>query len=131
MTDRAGDLEFLDHPVAQHLLTSMEPAQLAYTWLDGTPRTVPIWFHWDGEAVVFATPARARRWPHCVPTPRSPSPSTSTSGPTRSWALRPQRPELSTLLADLRLRRGRLGRASVDSRHLVCPAVRHTVKLQR
>jgi Pyridoxamine 5'-phosphate oxidase len=59
MSARAGDLEFLDHPIAQHLLTSTEPAQLAYTWLDGTPRTVPIWFHWDGEAVVFGTPPRA------------------------------------------------------------------------
>jgi hypothetical protein len=131
MTDRAGDLEFLDHPVAQHLLTSMEPAQLAYTWLDGTPRTVPIWSIGTARPSFSQHPRAHRRWPHCVPTPRSPSPSTSTSGPTRSWALRPQRPELSTLLADLRLRRGRLGRASVDSRHLVCPAVRHTVKLQR
>jgi Pyridoxamine 5'-phosphate oxidase len=59
MTDRAGDLEFLDHPVAQHLLSSTEPAQLAYSWLDGTPRTVPIWFHWNGEALVIATPPRA------------------------------------------------------------------------
>jgi Pyridoxamine 5'-phosphate oxidase len=59
MTDRAGDLEFLDHPVAQHLLSSNEPAQFAYNWLDGTPRTVPIWFHWDGEALFFATPPRA------------------------------------------------------------------------
>jgi PPOX class probable F420-dependent enzyme len=59
MSARAGDLEFLDHPIAQHLLTSTELAQLAYTWLDGTPRTVPIWFHWDGEAVVFGTPPRA------------------------------------------------------------------------
>jgi hypothetical protein len=59
MSARAGDLEFLDHPIAQQLLSSTEPAQVAYTWLDGTPRTVPIWFHWDGEAVVFAGPPRA------------------------------------------------------------------------
>jgi len=59
MTTRPGDLEFLDHPVAQHLLSSTEPAQMAYSWTDGTPRTVPIWFHWDGEAIVFATPPRA------------------------------------------------------------------------
>jgi nitroimidazol reductase NimA-like FMN-containing flavoprotein (pyridoxamine 5'-phosphate oxidase superfamily) len=58
MTDRAGDLALLDHPVAQHLLNSTEPAQLAYTWLDGTPRTVPIWFHWNGKAVVITTPPR-------------------------------------------------------------------------
>jgi pyridoxamine 5'-phosphate oxidase-like protein len=59
MPDRAGELEFLDHPVAQHLLNSTEPAQLAYNWLDGTPRTIPIWFHWDGEALVITTPPRA------------------------------------------------------------------------
>jgi hypothetical protein len=59
MTDRAGDLALLDHPVSQHLLNSTEPAQLAYTWLDGSPRTVPIWFHWDGEAVVITTPPGA------------------------------------------------------------------------
>jgi hypothetical protein len=59
MTARAGDLEFLDHPVAQHLLNSTELAQLGYTWMDGTPRTIPIWFHWDGEAMVFATRTRA------------------------------------------------------------------------
>lgn len=59
MPDRAGDLEFLDHPVAQHLLNSTEPAQLACNWLDGAPRTIPIWFHWDGEALVITTPPRA------------------------------------------------------------------------
>jgi PPOX class probable F420-dependent enzyme len=61
MTVRAGDLELLDHPVAQHLLSSTEPAQLGYTWMDGTPRTIPIWFHWDGEAMVFATRPRAQK----------------------------------------------------------------------
>jgi len=34
---------------------------LAYTWLDGTPRTVPIWFHSVVEAVVSATPPRTPR----------------------------------------------------------------------
>jgi len=59
MPARAGDLELLDHPVAQHLLSSTEPAQLSYSWLDGTPRTIPIWFHWDGKDVVITTPTRA------------------------------------------------------------------------
>jgi nitroimidazol reductase NimA-like FMN-containing flavoprotein (pyridoxamine 5'-phosphate oxidase superfamily) len=59
MATPAGDLALLDHPLAQRLLSSAEPAQLAYTWVDGTPRTVPIWFHWDGEAVVLTTPPRA------------------------------------------------------------------------
>jgi hypothetical protein len=59
MATPAGDLALLDHPLAQRLLSSAEPAQLAYTWVDGTPRTVPIWFHWDGEAVVLTSPPRA------------------------------------------------------------------------
>ncbi len=40
-----GDLALLEHPVAQQLLASRELARLAYTWTDGTPRVVPIWFH--------------------------------------------------------------------------------------
>jgi pyridoxamine 5'-phosphate oxidase-like protein len=59
MSTPAGDLSFLDHPVAQRLLSSTEPAQLAYSWLDGTPRTIPIWFHWDGKDIVLTTPPRA------------------------------------------------------------------------
>jgi Pyridoxamine 5'-phosphate oxidase len=59
MSTPAGDLSFLDHPVAQRLLSSTEPAQLAYSWLDGTPRTIPIWFHWDGKDIVITTPPRA------------------------------------------------------------------------
>jgi Pyridoxamine 5'-phosphate oxidase len=59
MATPAGDLALLDHPLAQRLLSSAEPAQLAYTWLDGSPRTVPIWFHWDGEEVVLTSPPRA------------------------------------------------------------------------
>jgi hypothetical protein len=54
-----SELADLDHPVAQELLTSRLPAQLAYSWADGTPRVVPIWFHWTGKAVVFGTPPRA------------------------------------------------------------------------
>ena len=54
-----GDLACLADPVAQELLASAVPARLAYSWKDGTPRVVPIWFHWDGEQVVFGTPPRA------------------------------------------------------------------------
>lgn len=53
MGDRG--LELLDDPVAQELLRSRVPARLAYTWTDGTPRVVPIWFHWDGTSLVFAS----------------------------------------------------------------------------
>lgn len=54
-----GDLDLLQDPVAQELLLAPLPAHLAYTWTDGTPRVVPIWFHWTGDEVVMATPPNA------------------------------------------------------------------------
>lgn len=54
-----GSLELLHDPVAQELLRSTIPARLAYTWMDGTPRVVPVWFHWTGEQFVIGSPARA------------------------------------------------------------------------
>lgn len=54
-----GDLELLNDPIAQELLRSALPARLAYTWPDGTPRVVPIWFHWTGEEIVMAGPPDA------------------------------------------------------------------------
>ena len=48
-----GDLACLVDPVAQELLASAVPARLAYSWKDGTPRVVPIWFH-TGVAEVAA-----------------------------------------------------------------------------
>ena len=59
MTTLQGDLNLLDDPVAQDLLGSQELARLAYSWLDGTPRVVPIWFHWTGEALTFGSPPKA------------------------------------------------------------------------
>jgi hypothetical protein len=50
-----GNPELLDDPVAQQLLHSTIPARLAYTWTDGTPRVVPIGFHWNGEEIVLGT----------------------------------------------------------------------------
>jgi hypothetical protein len=54
-----GDLALLKDPVAQELLSSRELARLAYTWLDGTPRVVPIWFHWTGDTLTFGSPPKA------------------------------------------------------------------------
>jgi len=54
-----ADLALLEDPVARDLLTSRIPARLAYTWTDGTPRVVPIWFHWDGTELVMASPPGA------------------------------------------------------------------------
>ena len=51
--------EVLNDKVAQELLASTEPARLAYTWTDGTPHVVPIWFHWTGSEFVVASPVNA------------------------------------------------------------------------
>ena len=58
MPTEQGNL-LLDDPVAQELLNSINVAHLAYTWRDGTPRVIPIWFHWDGETIVLGTPPNA------------------------------------------------------------------------
>ena len=42
-------------PAAQ-LLRSPLMARLAYTWTDGTPRVVPMWFHWTGEEILMGAP---------------------------------------------------------------------------
>jgi len=52
-------LELLNDPVAVRLLSSTNPARLAYNWTDGTPRVVPICFHWDGSAMHFGTQPHA------------------------------------------------------------------------
>ena len=59
MPTKQGDLGLLKDPVAQRLLQSTIPARLAYNWLDGTPRVVPIWFHWNGAEFVLGSPPRA------------------------------------------------------------------------
>src|SRR4029077_10035646 len=59
MPVQQGDLELLQHPVAQELLASRIPARLAYVWRDGTPRVIPVWFHWNGQEIVLGTPLKA------------------------------------------------------------------------
>lgn len=54
-----GDLSLLQHSASQELLQSKIPARLAYVWTDGTPRVIPIWFHWNGREIVMATPPKA------------------------------------------------------------------------
>ena len=54
-----GDLALLQHLASQELLQSEIPARLAYVWTDGSPRVVPIWFHWNGKQIVMATPPKA------------------------------------------------------------------------
>jgi nitroimidazol reductase NimA-like FMN-containing flavoprotein (pyridoxamine 5'-phosphate oxidase superfamily) len=56
---RQGDVALLDEPLARSLLQAPIPAQLAYTWTDGTPRVLPMWFHWDGRQILMGTPSEA------------------------------------------------------------------------
>jgi Pyridoxamine 5'-phosphate oxidase len=55
MASQQGDVGLLQDPVAQQLLQSKGLAHLAYNWHDGTPRVVPIGFHWNGKEIVLAT----------------------------------------------------------------------------
>lgn len=59
MKVKQGDLALLQHPISQELLHSKIPARLAYVWTDGTPRVIPIWFHWNGREIVMGTPPKA------------------------------------------------------------------------
>ena len=59
MPVKQGDLGLLQHPTSRELLESKIPARLAYVWTDGTPRVIPIWFHWNGRELVMATPPKA------------------------------------------------------------------------
>ena len=60
----------LQDPIAQSLLQSTIPARLAYTWLDGSPRVVPICFHWTGTDFVLGTPPKAPKLRALVRDPR-------------------------------------------------------------
>ena len=41
--------------IAQQLLSSANPARLAYVARDGTPRVVPVGFQWNGTTMVIGT----------------------------------------------------------------------------
>jgi Pyridoxamine 5'-phosphate oxidase len=65
-----GSLELLTDPVAEELMGSVNPARLAYTWTDGTPRVVPIWFHWTGREFVLGSPPKAPKLKALTADPR-------------------------------------------------------------
>ena len=65
-----GSLALLNDPVASALLNSVNPARLAYTWVDGSPRVVPIWFHWTGDQFVLGTPPKAPKLKALAADPR-------------------------------------------------------------
>lgn len=66
-----GSLELLNDPVAKALLESANPARLAYTWMDGSPRVVPIWFHWTGDQLVLGSPPKAPKLRALAADPRA------------------------------------------------------------
>jgi nitroimidazol reductase NimA-like FMN-containing flavoprotein (pyridoxamine 5'-phosphate oxidase superfamily) len=59
MTTAQGDVTLLEDPIALDLLQSRQLAHLSYTWHDGTPRVVPLWFQWTGSTIAFGTPIGA------------------------------------------------------------------------
>jgi PPOX class probable F420-dependent enzyme len=70
MPVQQGDLGLLQHPASQELLQSKIPARLAYVWADGSPRVIPIWFHWNGKEIVMGTPAKAPKLKALAKNPR-------------------------------------------------------------
>jgi Pyridoxamine 5'-phosphate oxidase len=70
MPVKQGSLELLQHPASKELLRSTIPARLAYVWTDGTPRVVPIWFHWNGREIVMASPSKAPKLKALVKNPK-------------------------------------------------------------
>ena len=70
MPVKQGDLGLLQHPAAQELLESKIPARLAYVWTDGSPRVIPIWFHWNGGEFVMGTPPKAPKLKALAKDPR-------------------------------------------------------------
>jgi hypothetical protein len=63
-------LDVLNDSVAQELLASTHIAKLAYTWKDGSPRVVPIWFQWNGDQIVMASPVIAPKVKAIAANPR-------------------------------------------------------------
>ena len=70
MPVKQGDLGLLQHPASQELLNSKIPARLAYVWTDGSPRVIPIWFHWNGKEIVMGTPPKAPKLKALAKDPR-------------------------------------------------------------
>src|SRR5882724_12804710 len=70
MPCQQGDLALLQHPASQELLASKIPARLAYIATDGTPRVIPIWFHWNGKDIVMGTPPKAPKLKALATNPR-------------------------------------------------------------
>ena len=62
MIQRSEIAEVLNRPLSQELL-ARDLTRLAYVAKDGTPRTVPIAFTWNGSEVVMCTSKNAPKLP--------------------------------------------------------------------
>lgn len=82
---KQGDLGLLQHAMSKELLESKIPARLAYVWTDGTPRVIPIWFHWNGREIVMASPPKAPKLKALAKNGRCRSPSTTMFFPTKCF----------------------------------------------
>jgi Pyridoxamine 5'-phosphate oxidase len=60
----------LDRPISQELLASRVPARFAYSARDGSPRVVPIAFHWTGSQIVVCTLPNSAKVPALQADPR-------------------------------------------------------------
>lgn len=58
-----GDVRLLETALAQELLHSKELARLAFVAKDGTPRVLPIMFHWNGAEVILSSFEEAAKIP--------------------------------------------------------------------
>ncbi len=70
MPVKQGDVALLQQPASRELLQSKIPARLAYIATDGTPRVIPIWFHWNGTEFVMGTPPKAPKLKALARNPR-------------------------------------------------------------
>ena len=52
--------DVLNHPISQELL-ARDLTRLAYVAKDGTPRSIPIGFTWNGSAIVMCTAKNAAK----------------------------------------------------------------------
>lgn len=55
LTLTPGNPKLINHPVAQQLLHATIPARVGYIAQDGSPRVVPMLFHWTGEEIVVTS----------------------------------------------------------------------------
>jgi nitroimidazol reductase NimA-like FMN-containing flavoprotein (pyridoxamine 5'-phosphate oxidase superfamily) len=68
--DPAEITRILNLPISEQLLASAIPARVAYSALDGSPRVIPIAFHWDGSNIVVCTLPNSAKVPALEADPR-------------------------------------------------------------